>query len=243
MTASPVGGSSEGILRYGDHPDQRIELSHPRERRRGVAALIHGGYWRAPFTAGLMRPLAPALLEAGWLVANIEYRRAGDGWAATRDDVAAALTSVRAWDPTSELLIIGHSVGGQLALLNGRAGDAIVALAPVTDLVAAYREGSGDGAVEEFLQASPESRPDLFAEASPIAHIPPPGDVLVVHGRDDARVPVTQSRAYVAASRAAGRDIAFLELPSLPHLDAIDPSAPHWRDVFAWLERGRAASV
>jgi fermentation-respiration switch protein FrsA (DUF1100 family) len=172
----------------------------------------------------------------------------GTGIAKRRDHVSvgtrgAALTSVRAWDPTSELLIIGHSVGGQLALLNGRAGDAIVALAPVTDLVAGYREGSGDGAVEEFLQASPESRPDLFAEASPIAHIPPPGDVLVVHGRDDARVPVTQSRAYVAASRAAGRDIAFLELPSLPHLDAIDPSAPHWRDVFAWLERGRAASV
>jgi len=105
--------------------------------------------------------------------------------------------------------------------------------------VSGYDEGIGDGAIEEFLHDSPTSRPDVYSEASPLAHVPSPSEVLVVHGRDDTRVPIAQTRAYVAASRATGQDVTVLEVPSLPHLDAIDPRAPHWHDVSAWIDGHR----
>ncbi|AZS35718.1 hypothetical protein CVS47_00315 [Microbacterium lemovicicum] len=116
----------------------------------------------------------------------------------------------------------------------------VVALAPVSDLVSGYDEGIGDGAIEEFLHDSPTSRPDVYFEASLLAHVPPLSEVVVVHGRDDARVPIAQTRTYVAASRATGQDVTVLEVPSLSHLDAIDPRAPHWRDVSAWIDGRRA---
>lgn len=238
MTA-PSGGlaSPDRICRYGPHADQRIELMFPSGPRRGTAVLIHGGYWRSPFTAALMHPLIPTLTARGWVVANVEYRRGADGWAATHGDLAVAMTSARAVTPRARVAIIGHSVGGQLALLAGREGDAVVALAPVTDVIRGYHEGIGDNAVAEFFRDPPDIRPDLYGEASPVVQVPPRGEVFVVHGQDDARVPIVHSRDYVAAARAAGGHIDFLQPPRLSHLDAIDPRAPHWPEVHAWLDQ------
>lgn len=230
-------GSRERIIRYGPHPDQWIELTLPSSPPRGVALLVHGGYWRSAFTAELMHPLVSSFAARGWAVANLEYRRGPDGWAATHEDLAAALTCVRAMGPEWDVAIVGHSVGGQLALLVGRKGDAIIALAPVTDVIRGYREGIGDGAVAEFFRDPPETNPDLYFEASPFAQVPPRGDVLIVHGQDDARVPLAHTRDYVAAAQAAGGDVELLEPPCLSHLDAIDPAASPWVDVHAWLDQ------
>lgn len=238
MTAPSTDATSGGrILRYGPHEDQRIELTFPSGLPRGTAVLIHGGYWRSGLTAELMQPLVPTLTARGWVVANVEYRRGSDGWAATYEDLGGALASARAVSPTSRTAIIGHSVGGQLALLAGREGDAIVALAPVTDVIRGYHEGIGDGAVAEFFRAAPDTSPDVYAAASPLLQVPPGGEVLVVHGHDDLRVPIAHTRDYVEAARAAGGDVEFLQLPRLSHLDAIDPEASHWPDVHAWLDQ------
>ena len=234
---------STRVIRYGPHDDQRIEVSDPGGPSRGTAVLVHGGYWRTPFTAALMQPLVPEFTARGWTVANIEYRRGAGAWAAVHEDLGAALEAVRAEDPRAPggtgapVAIVGHSVGGQLALLGARTGDAVVALAPVTDLVRGYAEGIGEAAVAEFLQAAPSARPDVYAAASPMLRLPPRGDVLVVHGDDDARVPVAHSLDYVAAARAAGAEIVLLELARLSHLDAIAPDAPHWARVHDWLDR------
>lgn len=244
------------ILRYGPHDDQRVEMFDATEPSRGIAVLIHGGYWRAPFTVALMHPLVPEFTARGWTVANIEYRRGNDGWTALHEDLGAAMAAVRAEvrpagsapagapDAADEsvasvapIAIVGHSVGGQLALLAGREGDAIVALAPVTDLVRGYLEGIGDAAVAEFFRASPEELPDVYAAASPMRQLPPRGDVLVVHGDDDARVPVAHSLDYVEAARSAGAEIELVELAQLSHLDAIAPDAPHWGRVHEWLDQ------
>ena len=234
---------ADRILRYGDHADQWVELWSPSGESRGTVVLIHGGYWRAPFTAALMRPLVPDFLERGWTVANMEYRRGADGWHATSADLAGALASARAISPDAPLAIVGHSVGGQLALLGSSEGDAVVALAPVTDIVRGHHERIGDGAVAEFFHESPEANPDVLRRASPIWHAPSPRDVLVVHGADDARVPVAHSRDYVTSVQEHGARIDYLELPELSHLDAIAPSAAHWGFVHDWLEQRRPASA
>lgn len=222
-------------LRYGPLADQHVEVTSPVGSTRGTVALIHGGYWRRPFTAELMRPLVPTFVADGWVVVNVEYRRGSEGWAATHADITAALHVARSAGEALRLAIIGHSVGGQLALLGSRDGDAVVALAPVTDLVRGFRERIGDGAVAEFFGEST----DTIIAASPLAQIPPHGEVLVVHGRDDARVPIEHTRDYVETARAAGADVDLIELPQLSHLDAIDPAASHWPDVRRWLDQRR----
>ena len=228
---------ADRILRYGDHADQWVELWSPSGESRGTVVLIHGGYWRAPFTAALMRPLVPDFLERGWTVANMEYRRGLEGWNATSEDLATAMATARSASPNESLVVIGHSVGGQLALVAASETDVVVALAPVTDLTRGFREGIGDGAVAEFFHTSPEETPHLYDEASPFDRDPPRGGVLVIHGSDDVRVPIEHTRDYVARARAAGVSLDFLELPHLSHLDVIAPTAAHWPHVHSWLDQ------
>ncbi|TNM64668.1 alpha/beta fold hydrolase [Streptomyces sp. NP160] len=227
------------MLRYGDDPQQEVGVWSPTGRPRGTAVLVHGGYWRTPWAADLMHPLVPALLERGWRVAVPEYRRigSGGGWPETSDDVAAGLAALHEQDDdTGPVLLVGHSAGGHLALLHSAVADAVVALAPVTDLVRGYAEGIGSGAVAELVGASPESDPEAYRTASPRQRPWPACPVLVVHGTDDARVPVEHSRDYAAAAAADGAAVELVEPEQLDHMALIDPDAPHWPGVRAWID-------
>ncbi|WP_435611729.1 alpha/beta hydrolase [Streptomyces sp. bgisy159] len=126
---------------YGDHPDQVVDFYAPRAEtgRGGPAAVaplvvvLHGGAWRAPYDRRHVTPFADYLARRGYAVANVEYRRGGEGaagaapvagrWPETFDDVAAALDALPALagrvipqaDPRRTVLT-GHSAGGHLAL-------------------------------------------------------------------------------------------------------------------------------
>ena len=232
----------DGVVRYGEHPDQRVELHDPAPGAppRGVALLVHGGYWRERFTASLMGALAADLAARGWAVANVEYRRGPGTWPAADDDVRAAAAAVaasewrRGWG--GPVVGVGHSVGGQLVLLASEEFDSVVALAPVTDVARVWGEGLGDGAAEEYFGAGPDELPGVYADASPRWQIPPACPVLVVHGDADDRVPLAHSEAYAGAmgGRDGGR-VGLLEAPGLGHLGAIDPAGPHWEATVDWM--------
>lgn len=244
MTCS-VRTQSDGVraLQYGSSDQQTVEFLIPANagRPRGTAVLIHGGYWRARFDATLMTPLAKDLTARGWAVANIEYRRVGNGggWPATLDDVQAALRTVRSATPPDwtglPVVGIGHSVGGQLALLAAEELDAVVALAPITDVARADREGLGEDAAREFMGSASTDALREYAQASPIRQLPIGCPVLVIHGDTDARVPVEHSHDFTAAAEAAGDNIDFRVFPGLGHLEAIDPEAAHWPGAVAWM--------
>ncbi|WP_328603720.1 prolyl oligopeptidase family serine peptidase [Amycolatopsis sp. NBC_00345] len=125
---------------------------------------------------------------------------------------------------------IGHSAGGHLALLAAaRAGlSAAVGLAPLTDLPRSSAEGLGEEATDAFLTA-----PD--PAASPLTCLPLGLPQLIVHGDADVRVPVAHSRAYVAAARAAGDTVDYLELPGLSHFQVTAPEGEAWQHVRTWL--------
>jgi dipeptidyl aminopeptidase/acylaminoacyl peptidase len=232
------------VFRYGTFPSNFSEV-YPAEGPvlRGTIAMIHGGWWRARHDLHLMDGLCELLAADGWRVGNVEFRRTegipGDvgGWPETFDDVSLAL-SMRAPVPNGlPTIAVGHSAGGHLALLAAGAGlvDAAVALAPITDLYSSEREGFGEGASALFLGATPDDNPELFAAASPLRRVPLRRRQLVVHGRGDTRVPIEQSRAYVAAARAAGDDVDFVELADTDHFQLIDPTHSSWSLVRSWI--------
>lgn len=230
------------VLRYGTDEAQQLTVSWPANDSlpRGIAALIHGGYWRSTLHASLMEPLAASLLENGWAVANIEYRRGAAGpWPMPLEDCRRALSLVAALkgehDVHGPTVSIGHSVGGQLALLTADLADAVVALAPVTDAERTYNEALGENAAQEYFGRSPAQAPSTYRQASAVRQLPVHAPVLLVHGANDSRVPIGHSRDYLHAALQTGSPVTMREYTKLSHLEDIDPLAAHWPDVLAWI--------
>ena len=197
-----------------------------------VAVFVHGGFWRARWAADTIAPLARACAAAEprpW-VWNVEYPRVGmpgGGWPGTalavREALGAAVDGGR------------RTAGGGHRPLRRRApgvcGRPTITRSPppcrwpgVCDLEEGVDTGIGNGAVLELLGAAPDS--DLYAAASPIARLPLGSPALLIHGDADEDVPVSQSRLFHKAARAAGDDCELHELPGRRALRGHRPRGP-----------------
>ncbi len=226
---------------YGDHPSQIIDVRLPGSGGDRLAVLVHGGFWRDPWHRDTIDGLAIDLTREGWVTANIEYRRVGSGggWPETAEDVVSAIDhAVEAHDP-EEVIVIGHSAGGQLALWAAAAMpdtvDRVVSLAGVVDLHRAHELGLGEDATAEFLGGAPDDIGDRYVAASPMS-IGYLGSQLVVHGTADDRVPVALSRTYIDAIVAAGGEVTGLVLEDVDHFEVVDPAHDAWRRIKEMLE-------
>lgn len=202
---------------YGDHPSQFGMLSLPDGEPRGVAVLVHGGFWKPEYGLEYALPLVPSLLDRGWATWVVEYRR-GTGAADTLADVRAAIDAA----PSAENVVaIGHSAGGHLAVWAASVGGltSVISQAGVLDLRAAHDAGLGGGAVERFLGHPPGPADDAV---DPIRMLPLDVPVWCVHGVDDDVVPISQSRSYVAAGDATLVEVAG------DHFAVVDPDSPAW---------------
>ena len=101
----------------------------------------------------------------------------------------------------------------------------------VADLVDGYQRGLSNGAVAELLGGSSADTPERFVVAFPAALLPLGTPQALIHGTDDDQVPVSQSRAYVAAAQVAGDDVRLRELPG------IDPASAAWAIAVAEMAR------
>jgi len=244
-------------LPYGDGPERVGDLRLPEGAGpHPVAVLLHGGFWRDPWTRDTLDPAAMALTHAGWATWNVEYHRVGNGggWPATLEDVAAAIDHLSGIDSLDldRVVAIGHSAGGQLALWAASrhrlphgapgAGPRVtpcgaVGLAPVADLTEAHRLGIGNHAVEALLRRDPHDGPDRYEVADPARLLPSGVPTVLVHGAGDDTVPPVLSERYVAAARVAGDDASLVLLDGAGHMDLAEPSAPSWSVVLAAVER------
>ena len=240
-SGAPAAGDDDGAMRltYGDHPSQYAELSLPSGSATSpVVVVIHGGYWTSSYGLELGRPLATDLVARGFAVLNVEYRRTGDGggWPQTGEDVAAAVDALRGHSARLDLknvVGLGHSAGGQLAGWLGSRRDAAVPLtgvvlqAGVLDLVSGSAAALGGGAIDRFMDGSPERRADAYAQASPISLVPLGIASMLVHGTSDSLVPISQSEGFSAAARAAGDTCEFTTFDG-DHFDPITVGTPAW---------------
>lgn len=251
---------------YGPHPSQYAELWLPETRlHQVIAVIIHGGFWRQAYGAELGRPLAADLAARGIVSWNLEYRRTAGGqggYPETFDDVAAGLDALdaalaAAGIPDGPRIGIGHSAGGHLALWaagrnllppgapgacppEGRTLQGVVSQAGVLDLQLAHELHLSHGAAAELMGATPEASPESWKNADPAARALPAVPLVMLHGSNDADVPVALARSFAARARAAGAPVSYREL-SGDHYGLITPGDPDWEaSVAALLELGGA---
>lgn len=240
-------------LSHGETDEQVVDLQWPEETGPfPVVVLVHGGFWRQQYGKDLMVPLARDAVMRGYATANVEYRRVGGagGWPATFVDLAAAIDVLADADAPLDLgrvVVVGHSAGGQLAAWGVSrpalppdaigAGPAVrpcaaVSLAGVVDLATAAREAVGDTAVPDLMGGGPDEVPERYMVGDPAALAPPPVPVLLVHARDDDRVPLSQSVAYAEVAGEA----AQLSVVDGDHFTVIDPADASWDLAMDWIE-------
>lgn len=214
---------------YGEPADvdRVIDLRVPTHLENpAVALLIHGGFWRSQWERDTMSPMATALVREGWATANMEYTRGPGSLSAATADVTSAVAWIRANGEkkgvdASRIALVGHSAGGYLALKHAH-GDknllGVVALAPVTDLVAISEVGPDDDPTAVALGGNLGTHEDRWREAELTGD--PLSPVHTVHGTNDENVPPDQSSAYGAAH---GGLVVSHELAGVDHMQVIDP--------------------
>ncbi|TCO62746.1 alpha/beta hydrolase family protein [Actinocrispum wychmicini] len=227
---------------YGSGRDHVADVALPPggNGKAPFVILLHGGFWRAQYDRQYLVKMTDALVADGYAVANVEYRRTGDGggWPETFDDVASAL------DQLTDLIeerspgrvdydnaaYVGHSAGGQLGLWAAHRPGArvagVVALAPVADLAESHRLVLGEAAVADLLGGGPDEVPDRYAAVDPVALGAPKVPVVVVHGAEDEMVPAEISRRYQATAGCA-----LVVVPEATHVDVVKPGSVAWPAV------------
>lgn len=227
-------------------------------RHAGVVVIIHGGFWRAAYSAELGVPLAEDLAEHGWTCWNLEYRRNGNGggWPGTFDDVAAGIDLLADVAPAfgiglDHVVALGHSAGGHLATWAAGRGDlpddapgahpkvqltGVVSQSGLLNLRATYDQWLSDGAVAGFLGGTPGEVPYRYQLADPLGRVPLPVPVRAVHAVHDTTVPINQSEEYVAAANQAGGEAELVRVPG-GHMDLIDPESAAFAECRRQLER------
>ena len=216
-------------IRYGGDASQFFELWHPEQAVAGSVVFVHGGFWRAKYDLSHASPLCATLATRGIMTANLEYRRVGQpggGWPSTFEDVVAGFKATSEYFGHAPVLV-GHSAGGHLALRLASEPiplKAVVALAPVADLRLAYELNLSNGAVVEFLGATPEAMPMRYDEACASTHASSVRRVIV-HGTKDEDVPTEIARAFIRARHKDPEPPRLLEMPDTAHMDPIDPES------------------
>ena len=245
-------------LRYGQLPDQVVDVWLPAGVARRLVIFLHGGYWRQDVDRGYTASLAADLAARGDAVACPEYRRTGGdgGWPATFLDVAAALDAVpgllAAAAPgrvePGPAVYAGHSAGGHLALWGalrhrlpagapGRRDTApavrgVLGLAPICDLAETYRRWLDLGAADALMGGGPGAVPDRYAAADPAGLPAPDVPTVLLHGPGDGRVPIVLTRDYVARRPS----VRLIELDGADHFAVVDPLSRYWSTVVAALD-------
>jgi dienelactone hydrolase len=199
-----------------------------------VVLAIHDGPWARDLPQ--IDPWAQHLAAAGYCCVQVNYRGsrgfgkafgdAGDRqWSlAMQDDLVDALRceQIAAVADPGRIAAVGYGYGGYAALMLGAQAEvrlaAVAAAAAPTDLVR-YITGllafGGPAGMREATRIGDLVRDrDLLVRASPVSraadiHLP----VLLLHGRQDARVPAIHATALAdAIGRAGGRcDLTIYE--------------------------------
>jgi len=220
--------------------------------------VIHGGSW-ARGDSRQLPGLNCYLAARGYAVAAINYRLAPDHcFPAARDDLLAAIEYLKGHaqelgiDPR-RLVLLGRSAGAQLALLVAYTADdaaiqGVVGFYSPADLLYGYRHPARKAVIDSvsviecYLDGSPDSVPNVYADASPISHAGPDSPpTLLIHGGRDTLVAPIQSEMLAMQLAQAGAHYLLLRLPWAEHGCDANFSGPSGQISTYAIERFLAA--
>ncbi len=206
--------------------------------------LIHGGGWVGGTPDAFML-MARYFATRGMATFNITYRLAKPGESGVEDclkDCRSALRYIRAHaeklgvDP-NRIAVLGDSAGGHLAAALGTLGgfdhpddnlsvsavaDAMVLYNPIVDMTEGdwIRFAVGGQALADRKSPRPEAPHEVAAARalSPVFHVKPQQPpALLIHGRADKIVPVSQAERFAAAAEEAGNRCDLIVLEETGH--------------------------
>ncbi len=213
-------------------------MIHEPEATAGAPVVIccHGFTGDKVGANQLMRTLAQILEAAGFCAVRFDFAGSGDSEGAFAADTTVAgwqddLRSVAAWVesrlPNRPVYLLGHSLGGLVALTAAERGLAgRIAVAPVIHPVENFRDtilgpelwakasrgekianfyGKGFALDSGFVADLTAGGYDPLAAAAAFA-----APLLIVHGADDAAVPIAGSEELYSAC-AAPKEFALLD--------------------------------
>ena len=185
-----------------------------------LVVYVHGGgfligtpkYDNPTLRAVRMRP---RLLEAGYAVARISYRLAGEAhWPAQLHDCQAAVRYLRTKAgvfglDAGRFAVLGESAGGHLACMTALAGEGETAVQAavnwygVTDFTAL--EEDAESPIPRLMGMNRSEAPEAWRDASPVHNVRPGAPpFLHQHGDRDRVVALSQAEALHDALTRAG---------------------------------------
>ncbi len=234
-------------FRYGDvgAEQHRMDVLVPEgEGPFPAMVYMHGGGWKAGNKES-MRNMAARYAQSGVAGLSIGYRLSSPGnpsFPGVVQDVACAIRSIKEHagnlniDP-DRIGVMGTSAGGHLSALIGAldpasglgdspcaTGDSDHSVALVvdyfgpTDLPLLSEDPGTAQTTEQFLGASLESDPQLWAQASPVSHVDsadPP--FVIVHGSLDQSVPPVHSERLHSVLQDAGVESTLMIIDGAEH--------------------------
>lgn len=100
-------------IAYGDHPRERLDLFMPAGTPKGLAMIVHGGFWLA-FDNSSWSDLAEGALRLGWAVALPSYTLAPEATIPDISNQIARVLETSAAKIGGPIRLTGHSAGGHL---------------------------------------------------------------------------------------------------------------------------------
>lgn len=218
-----------------------------------LVVLVPGGGWETADPTGLI-PLAEELAANGTTTVTMTYSTTemGATFPTPVDDVVcavrwAAKTAADNGRPPERVIVFGHSAGGHLAALAATTGghfgadcaDPEVAVDGLIGVAGVYDITWAGSFLNTFFGGSQSEVPDAWNEGDPMwwaqsgkAHLDGL-HVLLVHGDEDATVPVELTTKYADALTAAGNTPEVVILPRQNHntiylADVIAPTIETW---------------
>jgi acetyl esterase/lipase len=247
--ASNVPYSSISALMYRE-ADEKIQYGHDKlqyallwkaklsntDSRKPLVVLIHGGCWLNAFDIKHTFPLTTALAQSGYDIWSLEYRRTGDeggGWPGTFEDIKQGILAATRYDSDytlENIIVIGHSAGGHLALLAGnKLTDlgGVIGLAAIAD-IEKYSLGTNScqSVTKDFMQGTADTKPKAYALANPIKQ-EPHSNVMLLQGDADNIVPPSQ---------ALDSDLPLTMLKQAGHFDWIHPGSNAYKLLIQTIE-------
>jgi len=239
----------DATFSYGDDRLHVIDVWQPEGDTPAPAVImIHGGCWQTRYAQrDIMNWIADDLRKHGVGVWNIEYRGVdrGGGYPETYEDVgkAADLFFEKAKDyqlKTDQVIAIGHSAGGHLALwLANRPmlpkDQALRGDSPIVLDVAISQGGLPDlreGAMRDGHACGTDA-PQQMAGSNLTLTSPPEmlagkARQVLFHNSEDGIAPPRYARDYINAMAQKGTQVKLIETPAEGHVELIAPESKSW---------------